>query len=109
MRDNLSPEDQVIKDTTIMVQNPDISMDEIEKYYDDVVWQANKDGDYGFAMKIVVQKVLFLVTTERDCKKAEDYTNNLDTSMYSRDDLIYLQSNVDSAMWSCYKAEESEQ
>ncbi len=100
-KDNLSVEEQVIRDTTIMAQDPDVDDEKIERYYDDVINEANKRGDYGLSMKIIVQKVLFLVTSEDDCEKAEEYLSNLDTSMYSRDDIAALQSKVYSAIWSC--------
>ena len=45
--DDLSPEDQVIKEVSIMMQDPNISEEDIEKYYDRVI----EDGLFGGSNK----------------------------------------------------------
>lgn len=106
--DKLSPEDKVIRDTSIMLNDPNISMEEIETYFDDVINKANEAGDYDFAIDIISQKMLFLVVNENDCDKAKDYSDGIDTSMYSEDQKAYLQSNIYSTTWECDEAEETE-
>lgn len=106
--DNLTPEDKVTRDTSIMLNSPDVSMEEIEAYFDDVINKANEAGDYDFAIDIISQKMLFLVVNENDCEKARDYSDNIDMSMYSEDQKAYLQSNIYSTTWECDEAEETE-
>ncbi len=108
MGDNLSPRDQVIKEAAIMLQTPGISMDEVEKYYDDAISKANEDGEYYLAMDIIVQKLLFFVVEEGDCEKAKDYSENVDVSKYSDEEKGYLQSYMYSVLLDCVVVEEDE-
>ena len=101
MGDNLSPEGQAIKDVSIMLQTPGTSMEDVEAYYDSVISKANEDGDYYFAMDVMVQKLLFFTGVEGDCEKAKNYSESIDTSIYSEEEQGYLQSNIYSVMIEC--------
>lgn len=92
MGDDLSPEDQVIKETSLMMQDPDSSEEDVESYYDDVIEGAIDSGDTGFAAEITVQKMNFLAVVEDSCTKAKEYINNVDLSFYSAEERLYLAS-----------------
>ncbi len=108
MSDDLSPRDQVIKEVAIMLQTPGVGTDEVEKYYDDVINEANEKGEYYLAMDIVVQKLLFFVVEEGDCEKAKEYSVNVDVSRYSDEEKGYLQSYMYSVLLDCSTVEEDE-
>ena len=101
MADDLSPEDLVIKETSLMLQNPDISNTEIERYYDEVISEAIDNGETFFAVRIVIQKMDFLAVIEEDCNKAKEYVDGLDLSFYSEEEKGYLNSYIDSMMNWC--------
>ena len=101
MGDDLSPTDQVIKETSIMLQDPNISDTEIEKYYDDVINDAIIKGDTGFAIKIIIQKMNFLAVIEGNCERANEYVDNIDLSAYIASEKRYLASYVISMAATC--------
>ncbi len=101
MGDNLSAEDRVTKKTSLMLQDPDTSYEDIESYYDAVIGDAINDGDMSLARNITVQKMNFLVVLEDDCEKAREYIDNLDISFYSAEERRYLASDVISAAIEC--------
>lgn len=101
MGDNLSVEDQVIKRTSLMLQDPDVSEEDIELYYDAVIEDAINDENIVLAMNIIIQKMNFLVVLEDDCEKAREYIDGLDMSLYSVDEKHYLASNVVSSAIEC--------
>ena len=100
-KDDLSPEDEVIKETTLMMQDPDKKEEDIESYYDMVIEKAIDDGDINLAMKIIIQKTNFLVVVENDCGNAKSYIDSLDFSIYQDNEINYLQSYIDSIMGYC--------
>lgn len=105
MGDSLSPEDQVVKETSLMLQDPDVSEVDIEDYYDRVVEDAVSDGDTGLAVEIIIQKMNFLAVVENDCNKAEDYVNSIDLAIYSSEEVQYLASYAASMAGGCGNSE----
>ena len=99
--EDLSPEDQVIKETSIMLQTPGVSMEEIENYYDVVVDKAISDGDTYLAVRIVIQKMNFLAVVEEDCGKSKEYIDSVDLSPYSEEEKRYLASYKESMIGGC--------
>lgn len=98
---NLSSTDQVMKETTLMAQNPNISDVEIEAYYDGVIADALMNGNTDLAMRIIIQKMNFIAVSENDCAKAKEYVNGVDLSPYSATEKSYLASYVLSTVEGC--------
>lgn len=92
--DDLSPEDQVIKEVSIMMQDPNISEEDIEKYYDRVIEDAKNGGDNKLAVKVTIQKMDFLAVVISDCAKAKEYVDGIDLASYSEGEKEYLASYV---------------
>ena len=103
--DDLLDEDKVVLKAVAMMRDPNISMEEVEKYYDEVIDQANKDGEYAFAINVIKKKLLFLVMDEEDCDKAREYSSRIDDSMYSEDEKRSLELRIDSVMIDCKNEE----
>ncbi|MBR3248719.1 hypothetical protein IKF89_01680 [Candidatus Saccharibacteria bacterium] len=99
--DDLSPTDQVIKETTLMVQDPNVSNSEIEAYYDGVIADALMSGNTDLAMRIIIQKMDFIAVIEGNCAEAKEYVNNVDLSPYSTTEKSYLASYVVSMAEGC--------
>ena len=99
--DNLSPADQVTKTTSLMLADPKYNFKDIEQYYDTVIEDATNKGETSLAIKIVIQKMDFLVVTEGDCREAKKYINSVDLSPYSKTEKYYLASRVVSMTIDC--------
>lgn len=101
MGDNLSPADQVIKETSLMYQDPNVNEAEIGAYYDKVIEGAISDGDTELAVEIIIQKMDFLAVVESDCAKAKAYTDDLNLEPYSTEESQYLASYIVSTAIYC--------
>ena len=101
-------ETRVMEKVSAMREDSNIGVEEIEEYYDSVINDANNDGNYSLAARIIVQRTLFLVINENDCEGANEYYKGLDTSFYSDDELLYLTTNVDSILSECEVEEEAD-
>ena len=99
--DNLSPEDQVIKETTLMISDSSKNENDIEAYYDTKIKEALNDGKTDLATRIIIQKVGFIVVTEENCARAEEYVSSIDLSPYSADEKMYLASYILSMITGC--------
>ncbi len=104
--EEILPEDQVREKVSDLLQSSDADYDKIYDYYDEVISKAQDDKDYFFAAKIIIQKILFIMTNEYDCEKAQNYLNSLDFSNFPKDLMPYLQSNIESSMWWCNHSED---
>ena len=100
-KDDLSPADQVIKETSMMLQDPNTSNADIETYYDTVITNAINNNDTDLAIKIIIQKMHFIATTENDCAKAAEYVNSIDLQPYTAEQQQYLTSYVISLAGAC--------
>lgn len=105
MGDDLSPVDQVIKETSLMLNNPDVSTEEIESYYDKVIADALESNKNDYAIEIIIQKMNYLATIKNDCVAANDYINNIDLSPYADSLKRYLSSYVVSMAIECNNQE----
>lgn len=105
MGDDLSPVDQVIKETSLMQGDPNVSADEIKSYYDEVINNALKDGDSSFAAKIIIQKMNYISVIENDCEGASRYVDGIDLTPYSDKEKNYLASYVISMAIECNNQE----
>lgn len=103
--DDLSPLDQVIKETSLMLQDPNVSNAKIEAYYDSSIEKAKNDEDNKLAIEIIIQKMNFLAVIEDDCAKAAEYVNNIDLQSYSVEEKSYLASYIVSMAASCKNQE----
>ena len=103
--DDLSPVDQVIKETSLMLNDSNVSSEEIESYYDEVIADALKDGDPGFAAKIVIQKMNFISVVENNCESASRYVDSIDLSPYLDKERNFLASYVVSMAIECNNQE----
>lgn len=101
MNNDLSPEDQVTKETSLMLQDPDVSEVDIEAYYDAVIEDAIASGDKSLAIEIIIQKMNFLAVVEDDCSKAEEYVDGVELSTFSSEEVQYLASYVSSMAGGC--------
>ena len=99
--DDLSIEDQVVKETSLMLQDPNASDEDIELYYEEVIKKAIEDGDTSLAANVILQKMDFLVVLEDDCERAREYADSLNISSYPAAEKQYLMSGVVSMAIEC--------
>lgn len=92
--DNLSPEDEVIKEVSIMSADPNYNDDDILAYYDNVVAKAISDGNTFLAAKIIIQKMNYIEVSLDNCDGAMSYVNGIDLSSFSAENASYLASYV---------------
>lgn len=101
MTDSLSQEDQVIKETSLMMQDSNSSEEDIENYYDEVIGGALSNNDTELAIRIIIQKMNFLAVVKDNCAGARAYIDGVDLSYYSTEELEYLSSYVVSMAGEC--------
>lgn len=99
--DNLSPLDQVTKETSLMLNNPNYSHDDILNYYDTSIDDAMANNDASLAVRIIIQKMNFISVIEKDCNKAEKNVDSLDLSIYPTEEKDYLISYIASVADAC--------
>ena len=100
-KDHLSPLDQVTKETSLMLNNPNYSHDDILNYYDTSIDNAMANNDASLAVIIIIQKMNFISAIEKDCNKAEKYVDSLDLSIYPTEEKNYLISYIASVADAC--------
>lgn len=99
--DDLTEENQVIKEASIMLQNPEVSMEQIEEYYDGVIKDAFDKGNNYLGKKVIIQKMNFIAVLEGDCPKAVQYADSLDLSQLSENDRDYVNASIESLKAEC--------
>lgn len=103
--DNLSKSDQVIKDVTLMLNNPQHSIDDIISYYNARIKEALDNNDTKLAIDIIIQKMGFYAVVEHDCNTNKNDIDSIDLSPYSVEEKMYLASYIVSSAKECEDTE----
>ena len=98
---NLSKPDQVVKDVTLMLNNPQYNNDDIVSYYNTEIREALDNNDSMLAIEIIIQKINYYATIMQDCAAIKNDVGSIDLSPYSKEEKMYLASRVASVAIDC--------
>lgn len=99
--EDISAEDEVTKEASLMDQDPDYSDQDVENYYDDKINENLSSGNSGLAIEIMIEKVNYLAIVEDDCDEAKSYADSIDLSQFSDEQKSYLSSYIYSTALGC--------